>query len=67
MLHNTSAPRSISVIDDLTIINQNYPKAGIEGTLRCASADFTVYKFTYLPVERAATFLTLAPPIFLPL
>jgi hypothetical protein len=31
MLHKTSAPRSISVNDDTTIINQSYPKAGTQG------------------------------------
>jgi len=34
ILHKTSAPRSISVNDDATIINQNYPKAGTQGTHR---------------------------------
>jgi hypothetical protein len=54
ILHKTSALRSISAIENTTIINQNYQKVGAHGTRDVqASTDPAVYKFTYLPVGKS--------------
>jgi hypothetical protein len=68
MLHKTSAPRSIFVIDDPTIINQNNQitqKKGRNGPsflLKVcalwsrASARLAIYEFTYSAVRSACCF-----------